>query len=271
MKDTSNLSRNLRLLLGYSRSISDVCRRIGISRQQFSKYLYQKSFPTFRSLQRICDHFGLDDWELLLPHTEFKNLIAVRPPDATSRFRPFKSGVESTLWEKSRAGKDLAPFLGYYYSHFVVKGKTSQILRTLVCLFEVDGIVGTKTIERTFSEDGTATVTKYDGIAYYSGHRLYISERERFLDRTIWHTTLYATSTHGELFFSGLGLGSTIDSVQHISSYRTIFQFLGRKVNHYEVLKGCGRFSLDSPEISPYVRDNIENRIEEGDNAFIAA
>lgn len=271
MKENHHLSHNLRLLVGYSRSISDVCRHIGISRPQFTKYLSGKSFPTLRSLQKISDHFGLEDWELLLPHAEFRNLIAIRPPDAILRPRPFKSAIEAGIWAKSQAGQDLAPFLGYYYSHFVVKGRTSLIQRTLIHLFEVDGIVGTKTIERTLSEEGAASVTKYDGIAYYSGHRLYISERERFLGQTIWHTTLYATTTQREQIFSGLCLGSTTDSVQDISSYRSIFQFLGPTVNHYNALKGCGWFPLDSSEISAYVRDHIENRIEEGDNAFVAA
>ncbi|MEM7169425.1 MAG: helix-turn-helix transcriptional regulator [Pseudomonadota bacterium] len=272
MKEKNHLPNNLRLLVGYSRSISDVCRHIGISRQQFTKYLSGKTFPTFRSLQRICDHFGLEDWELLLPHSEFRNLVAIRPPESISRSRPYKSAIESELWARSQASKDLASFLGYYYNHFVVKGRISLIQRTLIHLFEVDGVVGTKTIERTHGEKNVAaSVQKFDGIAYYSGHRLYITERERFLGHTIWNTTLYATTTHREQFFSGLSVGSTTDSVQDISCYRSIFQFLGRTVNRYNALKGCGWFPLDSPDVSAYVREHIENRIEEGDNAFVAA
>ena len=114
-------------------------------------------------------------------------------------------------------------------------------------------------------------MTKYDGIAYYSGHRLYISERERFLKQTIWHTTLYATTTRREQFFSGLGVGNTTASVQDISCYRSIFQFLGRTVDPYDALKGCGLFKPDSPEIPAYIREHIENKIEIGDNAFVAA
>ncbi|MDA9009460.1 hypothetical protein N9K16_05835 [Alphaproteobacteria bacterium] len=146
-----------------------------------------------------------------------------------------------------------------------------MIQRTLIHLFEADGIVGTKTIERIPGKKGAARVVKFDGVAYYSGHRLYITERERFIGQTIWHTTLYATTTQRENIFSGLCLGSNTDSVQGISSYRSIFQFLGPDVDRYKALKGCGWFPMDSPEISEYVRENIENRIEEGDNAFVAA
>jgi len=146
-----------------------------------------------------------------------------------------------------------------------------MIQRSLIHLFEADGIVGTKTIERTANKDKPMSVVKYDGIAYYSGHRLYISEREKFLGQTIWHTTLYATSTKREQFFSGLGLGSTTDSVQDISCYRSIFQFLGRSVNSRDALGGCGLFSLSDNEIPSYIREHIQNKIEAGDNAFVAA
>lgn len=72
-------------------------------------------------------------------------------------------------------------------------------------------------------------------------------------------------------FFSGLGVGNTTASVQDISCYRSIFQFLGRNVDKYDALKGCGLYEPNSPEIPTYIREHIENRIEPGDNAFVAA
>ncbi len=269
--EIGNVGKNLRLLIGYSPSITQVCNEIKISRQQFSKYLSGRSFPRLRSLQRICDHFGLEDWELLLPHLEFRHLIAIRPPENISNSRSYANAFVSEIRAKSQSTKNLEPFLGYYYNHFILKAKESMIQRSLVQLFEVDAIVGTRTIERMVNADGTSHVTKYDGIAYYSGHRLYISERERFLKQTIWHTTLYATTTRREQFFSGLGVGNTTASVQDISCYRSIFQFLGRTVDPYDALKGCGLFKPDSPEIPAYIREHIENKIEIGDNAFVAA
>ena len=269
--ESSDLSRNLKLLIAYSESISEVCKKIKISRQQFTKYLSGKSFPRLQSLQRICDHFGLEDWEILLPHSDFRKLITIKTPFGVSDHPSFSNKFLAEIRKKSLSSRSLAPFLGFYYNHFVLKAKQSMIQRSLVYLFEVDGMVATKTIERTANTDNVMSVSKYDGIAYYSGHRLYISEREKFLGQTIWHTTLYATTTKREQFFSGLGLGSTTDSVQDISCYRSIFQFLGRTISLREALNGCGLFDLDDTEIPIYIRDHIENRIETGDNAFVAA
>ena len=269
--DKIDAGKNLRLLVGYSSSITQVCRQIKISRQQFTKYLSGKSFPRLQSLQRICDHFGLEDWEILLPHSDFRKLITLNASFGSSNHPSYSNKFLAEIRNKSLPSSSLAPFLGFYYNHFILKAKQSMIQRSLVYLFEVDGMVATKTIERTANTDNVMSVSKYDGIAYYSGHRLYISEREKFLGQTIWHTTLYATTTKREQFFSGLGLGNTTDSVQDISCYRSIFQFLGRSVNIRDALGGCGLFKLDDLEIPTYIREQIENKIEVGDNAFVAA
>ena len=269
MKD-QNLGKNLRLLIGYSASITDVCNDIKISRQQFTKYLSGRSLPRLRSLQMICDYFGLEDWELLLPYDEFRKLITIRPIKTGQNNQSFSNKFISEVQKKSQSINDMGSFLGFYYNHFIVKAKKSMIQRSLIQLFEVDGLIGTRSIERLVNIDGSSSVTKYDGIAYYSGHRLYVSERERWLGQTIWHTTLFATSTRQQ-FFSGLGLGNTMESVQDISCYRSIFQFLGPSVNRYNALKGCGIFDPTSPEIPLFIRQNIHNTIDAGENAFVAA
>ena len=265
-----NISKNLRLLIGYSTSITDVCKDIKISRQQFTKYLSGRSLPRLRSLQMICDYFGLEDWELLLPHDEFRQLITIRSIKTFQNNQSFSNRFISEIQKKSRAIHDMGSFLGYYYNHFIIKAKKSMIQRSLIQLFEVDGFIGTRSVERLVNIDGSSSVTKYDGVAYYSGHRLYISERERFLGQTIWHTTLFATPTRQQ-FFSGLGLGNTTESVQDISCYRSIFQFLGSSVNLHNALRGCGMFDPTSPEIPIFIRQNIHNTIDADENAFVAA
>lgn len=271
-EDQTSFRQNLRLLCGYSRSVSDVCRRAGISRPQFNKYLSGKSSPSIRSLRRICDHFGVEEWELLLPYDQFYKLIAFRPPNSALQNRPQKSLFESEIWKKSDSKGKMKAFLGFYHSFVVLKGPNSVILRSLMHLYEVDGAVFTTNIEREQTDPSTKKFfSKYDGVAYRAGNRMFISERERYQGETIWHTVLYATGVKREQYYLGLSLGSTTTSLQDIVSYRVIFQHLGTDVNLRQVLKDCGHFELDSPEIPLYVRQRIENRIEKGDNAFVVA
>ena len=41
---------------------------MGINRQQFTKYLNGAARPSARNMRRICDHFGVEEEELLIPH-----------------------------------------------------------------------------------------------------------------------------------------------------------------------------------------------------------
>ncbi|WP_315983591.1 helix-turn-helix transcriptional regulator [Aliamphritea spongicola] len=53
--DLENFSTNLQFLCGFYSSISEVCRRLEINRQQFNRYLNGKAFPSFKNLKKICD------------------------------------------------------------------------------------------------------------------------------------------------------------------------------------------------------------------------
>lgn len=87
--------RNLRALCSAESSISDLCRRIGINRTQFNRYLAGEAFPRPDILQRICAHFEVDARILLEPletiRADWRLRAALRlrdiamPPDA----RPF--------------------------------------------------------------------------------------------------------------------------------------------------------------------------------------
>lgn len=52
--------QNLRELVADQASVSDVCRRIGINRAQFNRYMNGESYPRPDRLKQICDFFGVD-------------------------------------------------------------------------------------------------------------------------------------------------------------------------------------------------------------------
>ena len=58
--------QNLALLCSYFPSISEVCRKLDINRQQFNKYLAGSAHPSRRNMRRICDFFGVSEAELLM-------------------------------------------------------------------------------------------------------------------------------------------------------------------------------------------------------------
>ncbi|WP_300520509.1 XRE family transcriptional regulator [Aliiroseovarius sp.] len=58
---------NLRILASGERSVSELCRELGINRTQFNRYLSGQASPRPEALQRICTHFGVDGRILLEP------------------------------------------------------------------------------------------------------------------------------------------------------------------------------------------------------------
>src|SRR3546814_2410873 len=72
-------AENLRLLCSYYESVSAVCRRLGMNRQQFNKYLAGHSMPSRHNLRRICAFFGVEEAEIMLPNRRFAEIVELRP------------------------------------------------------------------------------------------------------------------------------------------------------------------------------------------------
>ncbi|MEB3734960.1 helix-turn-helix transcriptional regulator [Halopseudomonas pachastrellae] len=64
---------NLRLLCSYYKSTAEVCRRLGINRPQFNRYLNGVNRPSDSTMRRLCDFFGVEVYELLLPTGSFSD------------------------------------------------------------------------------------------------------------------------------------------------------------------------------------------------------
>ena len=67
----TEFGENLRWLCGLRKSVSFVARELGINRQQFGRYVNNKSYPNTYSLIAICDYFNLKAVDFELPHREF--------------------------------------------------------------------------------------------------------------------------------------------------------------------------------------------------------
>lgn len=270
MDTSSSLPRNLRLLCSYCPSVSYVCRRIGISRQQFTKYLSGASAPSLNNVRRIADFFGVEETELLLPQDEFHRLIARRPPSVADTL-PTQNFISSSVNNNSSSRRDIKPFLGFYYSHFIMWYKPDRIIRALVHIYDLKGAILTQNFERYPEDsDGAARIEKYLGVALYNAERLYIYEKEKFTGKRIWQTVVYATDLKSSKYLSGLTMGIATDTVRDIACYRIVYSFLGRDMDLRTALSGCGTFALDSPEIPKYIRDRVTNEMKPNETAFLS-
>jgi transcriptional regulator with XRE-family HTH domain len=64
-----DFASNLRRLVATKTSIAQVCRDLGMNRQQFNKYLSGNTFPAPNTLRKIAEYFAVDQ-RVLFTHPE---------------------------------------------------------------------------------------------------------------------------------------------------------------------------------------------------------
>lgn len=205
----TNLLQNLKLLCSYSPSISDACRMIGINRQQFTKYLNGTSRPSPRNMQRICDHFGVDEDELLAPPARFAEMVVLRPraqhllralgPAAGTLDRMFTTSVDM-----------LRPYIGYYLYYYFTPSRPGMIRCSLLRISSHKDVYFTRLVERIQPEEsplGRSHFVRYSGVALFLAGRIFIVDHNVRELRSISQTILFPSPTAEVRFLSGMTLG----------------------------------------------------------------
>ncbi|MGK7752037.1 helix-turn-helix domain-containing protein [Roseovarius sp. C03] len=106
------LSTNLTFACTFLPSIAHVCRRIGINRQQFNKYLSGRVRPSRYNMRKICEFFGITEGELLMEPARFADLIALRRlPGGEVETTP----VGPTLRRLNQFSEPLERYCGSYF------------------------------------------------------------------------------------------------------------------------------------------------------------
>ncbi len=260
----NNFTRNLRFLCSKHASISEVCRNIGINRQQFNKYLSGASRPSQRNLNRICDFFRVSEAELV---SDSKSFIAKY---GQGRDFIFEQQFES-LFPSSNT--DLRRYMGYYFSYFYSLTYPGKVIRSLVLIYELKNRTFTKAIERIQGRKGDAPeekfINKYTGIVAYASNRIFIMERDMLWGNSFNMTILYPTYQSHIKYLHGLTVGCpTLGRIP--SCARIAYAYLGKNINKKNVLGQCGLFDKNDPDLPDSVIELIDNSKNPDDYTFQA-
>jgi len=263
---TTQIQENLRLLCSYGKSTSDVCRRAGFNRQQFNKYLNGHAQPSLSTLRKICDFFGVDDHEILLPHDAFKAIVRLRPPRLGVKQSHYDAAL-ANLTQRSKTNQDLmSRHAGYYHAYFAPEPARNILLRTLVHLYQENDAWLTKTIDRKL--DAAFFVpsrVKYTGVAMEAFQRITILEREIGSGRSIWATMLYCSEQDTPNYLSGLCMSVETEARHDISCIRGVWHYLGEKPNLRQSLEMCGIVDQSTETIPDIILEGTDNSRREGE------
>ncbi|MCV2868868.1 helix-turn-helix domain-containing protein [Defluviimonas sp. WL0002] len=260
----SEFAVNLSSLCARHRSIAEVCRRIGINRQQFNKYLAGQAHPSRHNMRRLCGFFGVSESEILLPASRFDALIALRdqPLDATALEGPLRH--LDRLYARSNP---MDKYAGFYFRYFFSFGNKGQIIRSLAAITIEHGHAYWKNIEllRDPVSGRRGGVNKYEGTAFQLSDRIYVMEYETLQMHSITQMTLYPSYQQRLDVLMGIQTGGPTRRGRKPGASRVALEFLGRDVNVRRALRQTGLFSPGDPSLRQEIVHAIRNSIAEGD------
>ena len=128
-------SANLRRLCDQQGSISQVCRKMRINRQQFNKYLAGRHMPSTANVKAIADHFGVTPDVLFAPEEEFRTLIDGDFFDTFKRLRSLPEVINFFSTTLSTPEPTENSLLGVYDRYHFSSIYPRRILRASLCIY----------------------------------------------------------------------------------------------------------------------------------------
>lgn len=264
----SDLAQNLGLLCSYYSSVSEICRRIGINRQQFNRYLSGQTMPSRYNLRRIAEFFGVEEAEILLPPRRFAQLVELRPR-ARPEAAPPLPHIEHIEALRQASGDRLDAYLGYYFRYFYSYGFPGMIVKSLFRLSQADGVYFTKNLgilaEKGARRRGTIRF-RYLGLPLFINNRIFLLEYESVLRDIVSETILYPAYRRVDML-TGMQCTLAGRRSREPAAGKVVFDYLGQEIHIRRALESCGLFPHDSDDIASAIRERLDNRLPEG--AFV--
>jgi len=270
MQPVSDFASNLRTLCSTYRSVSEICRLTGINRQQFGKYLKGTYRPSQYNMRLICDLFAVQESDLLLPATEFETLVRSNQVDMQQGTGAGWLGrdIEKRI---ARIDPNLRKYLGWYHSYSYSFGWPNMFIRSLVCIYEHQGRILSKTIERIKDPvHGARFIYKSDGIVTTGADQLFMAQQDALQHDGFSLKILFRTHRSHVDILSGLATGTSSRPVRQPTASRIALEYLGRTIDVKSELQKCGLFVPSHHNINPKILAIIDNTIVEGKTAFHA-
>ncbi len=263
---------NLQFCCDHYRSVSEVCRRLKVNRQQFNRYLAGSAVPSRHNHRRISDFFGLEEHELLMPREAFAATFAQR---AAAR-QPFAAldRHAALLRDTSRSGsRDLHDYAGFYFKYFYSYLGNGRIKRELAH-WRYDGDTLVSSVKQRFTgedEDGEPSLrfATYRGLVGAFGDRLTTIDVQRGGARDMSMMILYPKRRLLRRLH-GMTIAVSHGSARAIGAARVVMDFIGTEIDVRAALGALGTFDADDPSVPEPVRRAVKNEIRPDETLFLA-
>jgi transcriptional regulator with XRE-family HTH domain len=271
-RGSTEFVENLKFLCAHFSSVAEICRGLGMNRQQFNKYLSGQSEPSLHNLKRITDFFGVDEYEITLPHQEFVRLV--RPKRGQVRETEL---LEQLFTQIDLAGGDsqaqLAAYSGTYAAYFCSPVWPNHIVRSLTTISFDGRHCLTKSLQRLYLPGGSRSmkvVQKFNGFVRDIRDRLYVVEYEASSRDLASFAILYPSHRRQLQFLTGIMISLASGGSRQPFSTRVVYQYLGKDVDLRQEIARCHLYPVDSPEVPEEVRSRIADPTDPARNFLLA-
>ncbi len=259
---SDEFQRNLALLCSYQRSIADVCRKLGLNRQQFNKYLAGQSRPSRHNMRRICDYFGVTEAELFSDTSRFEDMITLKQkPIGDGDYKPLYHLEQ--LYKRSQS---LEKYVGYYFRYFYSFGNQGMVFRSIASIHEEEGRYFWKNIEilRDPETGQNRGLNKYEGALFYLADRIYVMEYETLEKNSVTQMTLYPSHQSRLGTLVGIQTGGPTRRGRKPGASRVALEYLGRDIDLRQAFRRIGLFDPAKGHIRQQMLDLIDNHLAPG-------
>lgn len=260
---------NLRGFCYQHASIAEVCKGIGINRQQFNKYLAGQSLPNAMTLRRICGFLKINEAQLFIEShndrewdsgvTDLRSLAAPQGrPNAktlTNIFHELPKLTNGILGDASEA-----LLLGNYFCYFPIPGNNNFLMRSLV---RVNAFPGGLSFSRLTMYPSRSGIGKYlakgrhFGIVVANSHDIYFLGINKSAPHNLSFISFERTHCGFPPVLSGL---SITRSASGSFAGRVCLQYLKPSADFRQLLRSLGPINIENKTLDPFIVSAVATR-----------
>ena len=255
-QSAANFSTNLRALCQSRNSISDVCRGLGISRQQFNKYLSGQHLPSRHNLNLIATFFLIEPEELTVKPAAFASKLRKKPA-RTLRFLGDSVRFAELAHVCEAEQTNTAAFCGVYERYQFSSIYNGRILRSLVSIRDCDGFICHGYVERFQNLDQpnqAETIFKFRGMTSMIAGRLFMIDFESTRKNEMTATFLIPRARGTSPVLFGLTMGVAASLAREPFATRVALRRVSAGRMKTTLIRGAAALAPDDPSIPTDIR-----------------
>lgn len=262
-----NLTRNLCEVVARAPSVAEFCRRVGINRQQFNKYLAGTHLPSHRSMLKIAEVCALEAGDFLLEPSAFIERLKRKGKGEPAQGAPADNHFQ-TLHDFARGSlNSLRPFFGTYFRYHHSSIFPGKVIRAVTVIYQSSDVVRYVTVEyMPASDENESCRFSYRGVCYLMGSRIFMADYEHRQLNEMTSTILMPQFRTPIRYMFGLLTGIAANAYGQPFATRVAFE---RKSDHSVIRKAMVRQATTLLPADPQIPGPVRRYLGTAEGAVL--